>query len=235
MKYKAVVFDLFGTLVRDRAPPEYTDNLTRMAEALLAPADAFLKMWADTSHERNTGTFQSVESTISYICSQLNIQPEDGNVALAAKLRQDYTRSVMTEPRQGAVETLSRLKEAGHRVGLISNCTPETPIIWPETPFASLVDVAVFSCSAGLKKPANQIYKLAIEQLKVEARDCIYFANGQEGELRGSWEAEMYPVLIIADTNREPFYNQPDDSERAFVERKGTVIFSLDEVPGLVG
>jgi len=235
MKYKAVVFDLFGTLVRDRARPEYTDNLTRMAEALLAPADEFLKMWSDTSLERNTGAFPSIKAAIIYICNQLGVQPEDGNVALAAKLRRDYSRNVMTEPRQDAVEVLSGLKEAGHKVGLISNCTPETPIIWPETPFDPLVDAAVFSCSAGLRKPDNQIYKLAIERLEVEARDCIYVANGQEGELQGSWEAEMYPVLIIADPDREPLYNQPDDNERAFVEQKGTIIFSLDEVPGLVG
>jgi putative hydrolase of the HAD superfamily len=235
MKYKAVVFDLFGTLVCDLVRPEYTDNLTRMAEALSAPADDFIRMWADTSLERNTGAFPSIKAAIIYICNQLGVQPEDGNVALAARFRQDYNRRVMTKPRPGAIEVISRLKKTGHKVGLISNCTPDAPTIWPETPFAPLVDVAVFSCSAGLKKPDNQIYKLAIEQLKVEARDCIFVANGQDGELQGAWEAEMYPVLIIADADREPLYRQPDDSERAFVEQKGTVIFSLDEVPGLVG
>ena len=234
MKYKAVVFDLFGTLVRDRAPPEYTDNLMRMAKALSIPDDDFLKMWADTSRQRNTGAFPSIKAAVIYICNQLGVQPEDSNVALAAKLRRDYSRNVMTEPRQGAVDVVSGLKEAGHKVGLISNCTPETPVIWPDTPFAPLFDVAIFSCSAGLMKPANQIYKLAIERLKVEARDCIFVANGQDGELQGAWEAEMYPVLIIADADREPLYNQPDDSERAFVEQKGTVIFSLDEVPRLL-
>jgi putative hydrolase of the HAD superfamily len=235
MKYKAVVFDLFGTLVCDLVRPEYTDNLTRMAEILSAPADDFIKMWSDTSHERITGIFQSVEATLAYICSQLNIQPEGDNLRIAAKLRQDYNRSAMNRPRPGAVEVISRLKKAGHKVGLISNCTTDAPVIWPETPFAQLVDVAVFSCSAGLKKPDNHIYKLAIEQLKVEARDCIFVANGQNGELQGAWEAEMHPVIIIADPDREPRYMQPDDSERAFVEQKGTVIFSLDEVPGLVG
>ena len=93
MKYKAVVFDLFGTLVRDRARFEYTDNLTRMAEALSTPADDFFKMWADTSRQRNSGAFPSVEAAIIYICNQLGVQPEDGKVTLAAKLRRDYSET----------------------------------------------------------------------------------------------------------------------------------------------
>jgi len=234
MKYKAVIFDLFGTLVCDLIGPKYTDTLVRMATVLSVPADDFLKMWSDTSYERNTGAFQSVEANIIHICKQLRIQPKDNNLKLAARLRQDYARSVMIKPRCGAVEVLSRLKQSGRKVGLISNCTPDAPAIWPETPFAHLVDVAVFSCSVGLRKPDHQIYRLTVERLEVEAKDCLYVANGYYGELHSAWEVEMYPVLITPDMDNEFLYQPPDDEERALAEREGTVISLLEEVLALV-
>lgn len=234
MKYKAVIFDLFGTLVCDIVGLRYTDTLVRIAKVLSVPADDFLKMWSGTSYERNTGAFQSIEANVIHICRELGVQPKDKNLKLAAQLRQDYARSVMSKPRFGAVEVLSRLKQSGYKVGLISNCTPNAPAIWPETPFAPLVDVALFSCSVGLMKPDHQIYKLTLERLKVEAKDCIYVANGFEGELCGACEVGMYPVLITPDADKEFLYLPPDDEERALAEREGTVISSLEEVLTLV-
>ena len=234
MKYKAVIFDLFGTLVCDIVGSEYTDTLVGIAKVLSVPADDFLRMWSDTSYQRNTGAFQSVEANIIHICKKLRVQPKDNNLKLAARLRQDFARSVMSRPRLGAVEVLSRLKQSGHKVGLISNCTPDAPAIWPETPFAPLVDVAIFSCSVGLKKPDHQIYKLTFNRLEVEAKDCLYVANGCDGELCGACEVGMYPVLITPDTDKEFLYRPPDDEERALAEREGMVISSLEEVLALV-
>lgn len=234
MKYKAVIFDLFGTLVCDLIGPKYTDVLVEIATVLSVPVDDFLKMWSETSYERNTGAFKSVEANIIHICKELRVQPKDNNIKIAARLRQDYARSVISKPRFGAVEVLSRLKQSGLKVGLISNCTPDAPTIWPETPFAPLVDVAVFSCSVGLKKPDHQIYKLTVERLEVEAKDCLYVANGYNGELCGACEVAIYPVLITPDIGKEFLCLPPDDEERALAEREGTVISSLEEVLALV-
>jgi len=133
---------------------------------------------------------------IVHITHELGANLEDSSIKLAARIRRDYDRQVMTTPRSGAVEVLSRLKRWGYKIGLISNCTPDAPLIWLDTPFVSLFDVAVFSCSVGIMKPDHQIYKLTVERLGVESKDCLYVGNGSRGELCGAYEVGMYPVLI---------------------------------------
>jgi len=234
MKYKAVIFDLFGTLVEDIIGSPYTDLVMRIASVLSVPADDFNQMWSDTVYARHTGVFRSTEANIVHVCQELGGRPEDNDIKLAARIRRDYDRRVMTTPRSGAVEVLSRLKRRGHKIGLISNCTPDAPLIWPDTPFASLFDVAVFSCSVGMMKPDHRIYKLTVERLGVEPKDCLYVGNGSRGELRGAHEVGMYPVLITPGMNEEFLCVSPDEGELLLAEQEGTVISSLEEVLALV-
>jgi putative hydrolase of the HAD superfamily len=234
MKYAAVIFDLFGTLVEDIIGPPYVDLVVRIASVLSMPADDFNQMWSDTVYARHTGGFHSTEANIAYVCQELGVHPEDNDIKLAAQIRRDYDRRVMNTPRSGAVEVLSRLKNWRHKIGLISNCTPDAPLIWPGTPFASLFDVAVFSCHIGMMKPDHQIYELAAERLGVESKDCLYVGNGSRGELCGAYEVGMYPVLITPGMDEEFLCVSPDERDALLAHQNGTVISSLEEVLALV-
>jgi len=206
----------------------------RIASVLSLPANDFHRMWSNTFHARNTGAFQNLKVLLVHICRELNVKPSDEDIELAAQIRQDYARLVMTRPRIGAVDTLSQLRQRGHQLGLLSNCTPDAPVIWPETPFAPLFNVTVFSSSAGLMKPDHRIYQLAVERLGVKSKDCLYVSNGHSGELRGAYEVGMHPVLITPDSDEEFLCLPPEDEERALAEQEGTVISSLAEVLDLV-
>lgn len=133
MKYEAIIFDLFGTLVGDIIGPPYTDVLKRMATTLSVSSEEFIQKWADTSYERNTGAFRSVKENIVHICKELRVDPSDTDINLSARIRHDYVKKVMMKPRSGTVETLSKLKQLDLKIGLISNCTPDAPTIWPKT------------------------------------------------------------------------------------------------------
>jgi putative hydrolase of the HAD superfamily len=114
-------------------------------------------------------------------------------------LRFDFERRVL-KPRPDAVETLILLKNDGLKLGLISNCMPVTPIIWPETPFAALIDVPVFSCVEGIKKPDSRIYHLACDRLGVKPHDCLYIGDGARQELEGATAVGMKGVLLRTKT-----------------------------------
>ena len=45
MKSKAVIFDLFGTLVNSFPRPEYEIVLAKMSSLLSVPNDEFLRLW----------------------------------------------------------------------------------------------------------------------------------------------------------------------------------------------
>ncbi len=61
MKYQAVIFDLFGTLVENYTIELHEGSLRGMASVLSAPSEAFVRLWYDTFNERCTGVFKSPE------------------------------------------------------------------------------------------------------------------------------------------------------------------------------
>ena len=76
MKYDAVIFDLFGTLVDNVAylkdtSADYYQTRSNVAAALSIPLEFFLPLWSATEDERYTGFFPSMEAYLKWR------QPED--------------------------------------------------------------------------------------------------------------------------------------------------------------
>lgn len=221
MKYKAVIFDLFGTLVDNYSWPEYRSVLTQMADLLGVPVNTFREMWAGAYVARARGDLPSTEASILYVCENLGVKPNRESVEAAVRVRVEYTRRELA-PRLDAVPTLAKLKEAGLKLGLISDCSSEVPLLWDKTPFARLIEVPIFSATAGLKKPDPRIYMLACERLGVFPGDCLYVGDGDSRELTGADRVGMSPVLIKAPQHKAPKID-PDTWE-------GPPISSLSEV-----
>ncbi len=195
MKYAAIIFDLFGTLVDNYPYEGYLNVLGQVASILTTPFSDFWRLWSETAHDRSLGIIPTIEDNIELICNTLGISIDNEKIELATKIRYDFIASIMI-PRQDVVEALSSLKSKGLKIGLISNCTSETPIVWGNSPCAPLFDVALFSSSAGLKKPDPRIYHLALERLAVKPADCLYIGDGDSQELSGAAQVGMHPVLI---------------------------------------
>jgi len=228
MKYQAVIFDLFGTLVDIYRYEEYQSVLRQMASVLTVSFDAFRRLWSETTYERNTGVIRTIEANIEYICKKLRVSAGDMKVSLATKIRYDFVANTM-RPRQDTIYVLSHLQSQGLKIGLISNCSPETPLIWKETPFTPLFDVAVFSSSVGVKKPDPHIYRLATEQLATKPENCLYIGDGDSQELTGALQVGMHPVLI-----RVPDEESTNPYRLNAEEWDGPAISSLSEVLALV-
>lgn len=230
MKYEAVIFDLFGTLIHNYSIREYISILRQMASVLSAPPEDYVQLWYDTFNERCTGVFQSPEANIDYLCQKLGVTIEDSQRSLAARIRLDLTVRSMT-PVPESIAVLSHLKSEGYKTGLVTDCSAEVPAIWQDTPFAPLIDVTVFSCVVGLKKPDPRIYQLAAERLGVEPEKCLYIGDGSSRELTGAAAVGMHPVLI-----RDP---DEDSTEVHRVDAEaekwdGPVISSLKDVLTLI-
>jgi putative hydrolase of the HAD superfamily len=81
---------------------------------------------------------------------------------------------------------------------MISACSQDVPEVWDRTPFSTLFDSAVFSCSVGFSKPDPRIYALAAEELGVEPADCLFVGDGANDELPGAERAGMTAVQFRA-------------------------------------
>lgn len=230
VNYTAVIFDLFGTLVDSFSPQEYEHVLAQIASALSVPFKDFVRLWLDTFNERAIGVFPNPEANIEYICRMLGVSLKDDRIKAATQIRFNFVFHSLT-PRDDAVETLVRLKSKGYKIGLISDCSAEVPVLWEDTPFASLIDMPVFSCSAGLKKPDPRIYQLACERLRVDPKDCLYVGDGSSHELTGASQVGMHPVLIRVPYEDDDNY---DIHQREAEDWDGPVISALKDVLALV-
>ncbi|HUT68498.1 MAG TPA: HAD family hydrolase [Dehalococcoidales bacterium] len=224
MKYKAIIFDLGGTLVYS---PDYSNTTREMAAVLSAPVEDFVRLWFEQSEGLGTGLFPSYQSYIKHVCAQLEINALADRIDIAASIPFNETKQVVMEPREGAIEVLTYLKSNGYKTGLISDCAPDLPEFWNETPFAPLIDVTVFSCSVGMNKGDPRIFQMAVEELAVEPGNCLYIADGMRQELANATKLGMHALQILVPD--EVDYNNPLREEW-----KGPIISSLKEVLALL-
>lgn len=195
MKYEAVIFDLFGTLIDSFSTREYERALADMASFLSAPVEKFVELWMATYDGRATGQYETTARCVEHVCAEIGLRPSPRQVAAAAQMRLDFTRRGLI-PRDGSVETLTWLKRHAYKTGLISDCAAEVPLLWPTTPLCPLIDVPIFSCSVGLKKPDPRIYRLACQRLGVKPEKCVYVGDGGSRELSGAAALGMLPIMI---------------------------------------
>jgi putative hydrolase of the HAD superfamily len=194
MSYKAVIFDLWDTLVV--WPTEDGQNFhRRMAEHVGVPQERFGEAWIAAYDERATGP---LEPSVRSVCTALGVA--DDLVESLISVRVDFTREVLV-PRPGALEVLDELRRRDLRLGLISVCSEEVPRLWDETALAPRIDAAVFSCSVGVAKPDPRIYKIAAERLDVEPGECL-FVDDQPGFVEGAIAAGMDAVVLGSERAR---------------------------------
>ncbi len=187
MTYRAIIFDLWDTLVLWPVDdgPNFHD---RMAEHLGVPKDRFAEGWTGAYDERTVGP---LEPSVRSVCRTLGF-PEE-RIESLIRVRIDFTREVLV-PRPGAVEVLEELRRRGYRTGLISVCSEEVPVLWEKTSLAPLIDEAIFSCSVGVVKPDRRIYEIAAERLGVDPGECVFIddrAEFVEGAIAARMDAHV--------------------------------------------
>lgn len=210
-RIRAVVFDLFGTLVYEFPRADWDAWLETSAAVIEADPDAFRAGWEATTIERQTGLLGDIEACLRTVAARAGAWPTDAQITEVLEQRAAMYRKWFV-PRPGAEEVLAYLRAEGYPLALVSMCTPDTPTMWRSSPLAGTVDAEIFSSEVALRKPDPEIYLLAAERLGVRPQGCLYVGDGSYRELSGAAAVSMRPVLI-RDTQEaaEMLRPEPDD------------------------
>jgi putative hydrolase of the HAD superfamily len=229
--YQGVLFDLYGTLIDGWTTAEAAQRATKLALSLGVPPDPFRALLEATYTERATGVLGDTAQTLRKLCGQIGEHPSDEVIERAATLRVEQFRAVLTVPRAETSSLLATIRDRGFRLGLVSDCSSETPALWSSLAWAAPIEAPVFSWSEGRRKPDPHLYRLALARLELEPSECVYVGDGGSHELSGAEAVGMRALKVVYHPGAEEQHLQYDPD----LEWRGTELSLLSELLPLIG
>ena len=190
--YKVIFFDLFHTLINVTTAPGASGRYT--ADILGLGREEWNTACFGSAHNITAPTQQRevIRQLAHSLDPSIPIEKID-DAATERQRRFDYAlRNIEPE----VLDVLAHLREAGLRLGLISNASTDEVSAWSDSPLSRLFEQAVFSCHCGLCKPQPEIYHHALQQMGVKVSEALFVGDGGSEEHRGAAGVGMDNVLI---------------------------------------
>lgn len=195
MRFAAVIFDFYGTLTHPVTPTSHVQAVKPVADFLGVGQQDLTDFYRDTYDERATGSWGNLESSLAEMARRLR-PGVSFDLDELSRVRRESIRHQMFAFRADAVSTLIGLAGIGLRTGLISDCTHELTLVWPELEIAPHIEVPVFSVLEGIKKPNPEIYLRATRRLGVDPSETVFVGDGGSNELQGATDVGMTAIWI---------------------------------------
>ncbi|MVX66988.1 HAD-IA family hydrolase [Clostridium chromiireducens] len=187
-----VFFDLFFTLVI----PKYND-LRNENDVLGITKDEWERYSEDDELylKRATSNSISPEKIIEDILNKMKIDINDHTKKEILILKEDRFKNSLINVDPTILDVLSDIKNSGKKLCLISNADIIDVMYWNKSPLRDLFDDTIFSYEVGYLKPQTEIYKIALEKMKVNPENSVFIGDGGSDELKGAKELGMRTIL----------------------------------------
>jgi putative hydrolase of the HAD superfamily len=192
---KAVIFDLFNTLTSHDVR---RDDIPWAADILGIPRDVWSRALTEASGPRLTGAIREPVEIIRHLTRAVDVVASDEQIEAAARSHRRLFARILRSVPQENVAGLRRLRDAGLRIALLSNCDGSEIESWSESRLKGLFDVELFSCHCRMAKPDPAFYRECLRQLDVTPQECLFVGDGGHGELAGARAVGLGTVLFSA-------------------------------------
>ena len=187
MKYKAIFFDVGDTLL-ENFPSEsqiYIDRIKGLGfEINEQVATVITKVIATASQEQiikeqNGAVRMPDEDFIAMIDKAVLscVDAKAKNFDLLEKLRGVPLPQQELRVIPGTIEVLKSIKDAGFRLGIVSNHRVWLPDYLSKIGLSIFFETIVVSDIVGVEKPNIQIMAIALNNLALNASDCLYVGD----------------------------------------------------------
>ncbi len=190
---RAVIFDLYGTLVHE---PDLEECFPTLAATIGVDVETYREARQRTVADAMIGRLRTPEDRARAILAELGHPHHDGLAEQLADLERRH-RWPRVRAYEATVPTLRALRERGLPIGLVSDCTSlmGRPIL-ERFDLLSHLDAVALSCEVGHAKPSAPIYRAAVEALGVPPECCLYVGDGGSDELTGAQALGMLTARI---------------------------------------
>ncbi|HJP65386.1 MAG TPA: HAD-IA family hydrolase [Actinomycetota bacterium] len=229
MTYRAVFFDAGETLLYPHPSfPELLSVVLRRQGFEVDPGAVRAELHVvagEFSKESALGWSTSPERSRAFwsnlyriLLGQLGIEFTD---AVAEAIYATFTDLASYRVFPDVVPTLDRLRDAGLRLGLISNFEEWLERLLEHVGLTPYFDVRAISGVEGMEKPDERIFRLALDRARVSAEQTVYVGDSPEFDTTPAEALGMLGVLL--------------DRRGRFPDHPGARIVSLEELPAVIG
>lgn len=190
---KAVIFDMFETLITHYKAPLYFS--AQMAEDAGVSVEQYRAAWYPTEEARSTGKF-TLEEALEIALKECDCYSEELLQKMVAK-RKAAKVECFHNLHEEIIPMLSQLKEKGILIGLISNCFSEEVEVIRKSEIFPYFDAVCMSYEEGVQKPDVEIFGRCTERLGVKAKECLYVGDGGSRELETARSLGMNAVQAV--------------------------------------
>ena len=184
---KAVIFDMFETLVTHYRSPQYFGE--DIAKDLGLTEERFREIWDQSEHDRSVG-LRTFEDVITEIMKKNGVYSE----ALLTKVLNRRTATkveVFMHLHDEILPMLEELRRRDIKIGLISNCFSEEVFAIRRSVLYPYFDASMLSFEQGIMKPEKEIFIRCMKRLQVSPEECLYVGDGGSRELEAATEVGM--------------------------------------------
>jgi len=123
--------------------------------------------------------------------------PPEGTEEIIDTLAEAHLRvGLWTVAIDDAVATVRALKQAGHRLGVVSNAEGRVERDLDGAGYAGLFDTVVDSHLVGVEKPDPAIFRIALERMRVDPETTVFLGDVPAVDIAGARAAGLTAVLL---------------------------------------
>jgi HAD superfamily hydrolase (TIGR01549 family) len=185
---KAVVFDLYGTLIHitNEIRP-YSQLFSRMS----------IENSEESKQARRIAMTESFDSLSAYV---KKIKPES-KIDLSLYEREIGKEKSSVRIFSETKKVLRELRKREIKVGLISNLASPYKSPFYEFGLEKYFNEVIFSCDVGFRKPEKEIYQIMIERLGVNSKEILMTGDKVFADVDGPKSVRMNAVHLDRKNN----------------------------------
>ena len=217
---RGVIFDLGSTLIRFRGT--WSEVLAEGRAAMVAylqqaglaldgaafAEDMQATFEANFRDRRQDHRERSTRSLVSEVLARQNF-PGVTSAQLDEALRRLYAPSeACWSLIPGAADVLSRLKQAGYRLGMISNASDEDNVLRliAAAGLRDRFDPILISAAAGVRKPTSSLFETVLRSWGIPPEEAVMVGDTLGEDILGAQRAGLHQVWVQAEA--DPTFNQ---------------------------
>ena len=199
---RAVTYDCWGTLLRDRDWKGATDLRRSALRRFLDLNEEEASSLLDEAWRKHDEAWKQVETfgagRMAAYCLEARGVSDDESISALTKEFEEASLQGGVEAVEGAADTLISLRERGVRLGLVCDTGFSTGRVvrelLTETGLIEHLEVLCFSDEVGVPKPGNEIFAKALAELGVRPPEAIHVGDLKRTDIAGAHDIGMHTV-----------------------------------------